>query len=84
MADLDPALTAIPTLAPDGFGPLKSFLLTPDGSFILPAQLLLAYAFAYALGYTLNFRFAAAFPLGHSFVISVASFYLLIIYFFLL
>jgi hypothetical protein len=40
---------------------LKSFLFTPEGSLILPAQILEAYALAYADGYTLNFRFAAGF-----------------------
>ena len=32
-----------------------------------------AYMFAYAEGYTLNFRFAAAFPLGQSFAIMLFS-----------
>ena len=69
-----------PTLPPEallGLGPLKSFLFTPDGSLILPAHILLAYALAYAVGYTLNFLFAAAFPLGHSFVITTSLFVLL-------
>jgi hypothetical protein len=56
-----------------GLGPLKSFLFTPDGSFILPAQILDAYALAYAEGYTRNFLFAAALPLGHSLVIIFSS-----------
>ena len=43
-----PALYILP---PSAFlGPLKSFLLTPDGSLILPAQILEAYALAYADG----------------------------------
>ena len=54
---------------PLAFLPLKSFLFTPEGSLILPAQIFEAYAFAYALGYTLNFLLAAAFPLGQSLVI---------------
>ena len=44
-----PAALTRPPVA-DGFLPLKSFLFTPDGSFILPAQILLAYALAYAEG----------------------------------
>ena len=48
-----------------GLRPLKSFLFTPDGSLILPAQILLAYAFAYAEGYTLNFLFEVeGLPIG--------------------
>ena len=44
------------------------------GSLILPAQIFEAYAFAYADGYTANFLFAAAFPLGHNFVILFSFF----------
>ena len=37
-----------PSFFPAGLGPLKSFLFTPEGSLILPAQILEAYALAYA------------------------------------
>jgi hypothetical protein len=37
---------------------------------ILPEQTAEAYILAYADGYTLNFRFAAALPLGQSLAIS--------------
>jgi hypothetical protein len=46
----------------------QSFRLVPDGSLILPAQILDAYALAYADGYILNFLLAAALPLAHSLV----------------
>jgi hypothetical protein len=39
-----------------------------------PEQTAEAYILAYALGYTLNFLFAAAFPLGQSFAIAILFF----------
>ena len=39
-----------------------------------PLHTALAYIFAYALGYTLNFRFAAALPRAQSFAISIYHF----------
>jgi hypothetical protein len=53
--------------------PLTAFFLLPPGV-TLPEQTAEAYILAYADGYTLNFLFAAAFPLGQSFAI---IFYLL-------
>ena len=45
------------------------FFLPPGVT--LPEQTADAYILAYADGYTLNFRFAAALPLGHSFAITL-------------
>ena len=47
--------------------------LTGDGKVTLPEQTADAYMFAYALGYTLNFLLAAAFPLGQSLPIIFSS-----------
>jgi hypothetical protein len=48
--------------------PQAAFFLLPPGV-TLPEQTAEAYMLAYADGYTLNFLFAAAFPLGQSFAI---------------
>jgi hypothetical protein len=53
---------------PDIKPPSAAFFLLPPGV-TLPEQTAEAYMLAYADGYTLNFLFAAAFPLGQSFAI---------------
>lgn len=53
--------------------PPASFFFFPPG-LTLPLHTALAYIFAYAEGYTSNFRLAAAFPLAQSFAISLYHF----------
>ena len=52
-----------------------AFFLPPGVT--LPEQTAEAYILAYALGYTLNFLFAAAFPFGQSLAIMISPFVLL-------
>jgi hypothetical protein len=63
-AQLTLLFLAMPAINP----PSAAFFLLPPGV-TLPEQTAEAYMLAYADGYTLNFLFAAAFPLGQSFAI---------------